>query len=195
MDARSAKGQATRRRIVATATKLFAKHGYEAVSIEFVLEKSRISRGALYHHYDGKAALFEAVLEAMEEKIAIEIREASRGIADPVAAMRKGCEAWIEMSRSPVIRQIVLIDAPAVLGWEKWREIDARFGFGLLQASLKNAASLGRIDRAKVLVVAHILLAALMEVVLVIARAAEPDKETRLAKLVIGELIDKLVGA
>jgi AcrR family transcriptional regulator len=194
MDARSAKGQATRHHIVTTATKLFAKGGYEAVSIEFVLEKSRVSRGALYHHFDGKAALFEAILEAMEEKIAQKIREASRGIADPVEAMRAGCGAWIELSRSPAIRQIVLIDAPAVLGWAKWREIDARFGFGLLQASLKAAASLGRIDRAKVPMLAHVLLAALMEVVLVIARAADPAEEMRLAKLVIGELIDKLVG-
>jgi AcrR family transcriptional regulator len=194
MDARAAKGQATRRRIVAAAAKLFAKSGYDSVSIELVLERSRVSRGALYHHFDGKAALFEAVLEAMEEKIAIDIREASRGIADPVEAMRNGCDAWIEMSRSPVIRQIVLIDAPAVLGWEKWRAIDARFGFGLLQASLKNAAAIGRIDAGKVQVVAHVLLAALMEVVLVIARADDPDKETRLAKFVIGELIDKLVG-
>jgi AcrR family transcriptional regulator len=195
MDERSAKGQATRRHIVATATKLFAKAGYEAVSIERVLEKTGVSRGALYHHFDSKAALFEAVLEGMEEKIALEIREASRGIADPVSAMRKGCDAWIELSRKPAIRQIVLIDAPAVLGWEKWREIDARFGFGLLQASLKNAASLGRIEHTKVPLVAHVLLASLMEVVLVIARSENPEQEARLAKLVIGELIDKLMGA
>jgi AcrR family transcriptional regulator len=192
-DAREAKGQATRGRIVKAASRLFARSGYDSVSIEAVLTRSGISRGALYHHFDGKASLFEAVLEAMEGEIAQDIRAASRGMADPVEALRVGCAAWVDLSRSPVIRQIVLIDAPAVLGWAKWREIDARFGFGLLKASLNNAASSGRIAREKVEVLSHILLAALMEVVLVIARAADPDAEADLAKRVIGELIDRLV--
>jgi AcrR family transcriptional regulator len=194
MDTRAAKGQATRERIIRIAAKLFAKAGYEAVSIELVLAKSGLSRGALYHHFDGKAALFEAVLEAMESDIAQQIRAASRGVADPVAALRLGCDAWIGLSRRPAIRQIVLIDAPAVLGWEKWREIDARFGFGLLKASLKAAASLGRIERGKVEIAAHVLLAALMEVVLVIARSNDPEREAGLSRSIIGELIDKLVG-
>lgn len=195
MGTREAKGEATRRRIVAAARKLFAKAGYEAVSIEAVLARSRVSRGALYHHFDGKAALFEAVLEAMEAEIAEKIRAASRGIKDPLEALRAGCDAWIGLSREAAIRRIVLIDAPAVLGWQKWREIDARFGFGLLKASLNAAASLGRIADDRVEVSAHVLLAALMEVVLVIARAEDPEREAELSRLVIGELIDKLAGA
>jgi len=193
MDARAARGEATRKRIIAVATRLFAKSGYEAVSIELVLAKTGLSRGALYHHFGGKAVLFEAVLEAMEAAIAQDIRAASRGVADPVAALRLGCDAWIGLSRRPAIRQIVLIDAPAALGWEKWREIDARFGFGLLKASLKAAASSGRIEREKVEIAAHVLLAALMEVVLVIARSPDPERQALLARVVIGELIDKLV--
>jgi AcrR family transcriptional regulator len=194
MSQRSAKGQATRRRIVTAATKLFASSGYEATSIEVVLARSGVSRGALYHHYDSKAALFAAVLEAMEAGIAHKIVEASRGIADPVEALRAGCDAWIGLSHSPAIRRIVLIDAPSVVGWEKWREIDARFGFGLLKASLKSAAASGRIDAETVEVLSHVLLAALMEVALVIARAGDPGREAQLARAVISELIDKLLG-
>jgi AcrR family transcriptional regulator len=194
VERKQARGEATRAAIIHTATALFATRGYEATSIETVLEKSGISRGALYHHFDSKEALFEAVFETVEARIAQATVDASRGIADRVEAMRVGAEAFLDLSREPAIRQIVLTDAPAVLGWQKWRDIDARFGFGLLKSSLQAAARDGRLRPDLVEVYAHILLAALLETALVIARARDPAKASRLGRAALKELVDRLLG-
>lgn len=189
---RSARGQATRARIVRVATGLFAEAGYEATSIENVLAQSGVSRGALYHHFEDKKALFAAVLEAMEASIAQATVDASRGIADPVAALLAGCERWLEVSRDPAIRRVVLMDAPAVVGWEAWRAIDARHGFGLLKGSLKAAAAAGRLDPALVETFAHVLLAAVLELALVTSRTPESGAADR-CRLALRELIGRLL--
>lgn len=191
---RSAKGQATRAHIVRIATNLFARHGYAETSIETVLAHAGVSRGALYHHFADKEALFVAVLEAIEATIAEATVAASRGITDPVAALYAGCNAWLDVSRDPAIRQIVLIDAPAVVGWQKWREIDARFGFGLLKASLERAAVAGKMRESLVEMLAHVLLAAVLEIALVMARAADPQSAARAGRAALKEMIEKLLG-
>jgi AcrR family transcriptional regulator len=132
-----------------------------------------VSRGALYHHFSSKEALFEAVLEAIEADLAAATITASRDIADPIAALRVGCDLFLDLAQSGKVRQIVLIDAPGVVGWQKWREIEA-YGFGLLKAALGAAAERGRIRRDLVNVFAHMLLAALIEVALMIAIADDP---------------------
>lgn len=193
MDGKYAKGLATRARIVEIATDLFASAGYDATSIETVLAKSGISRGALYHHFQDKAALFEAVLEAIEAAIAKTLRAASVGISDPIAAMRAGGDAWLALSRDPAVKQIVLIDAPSVLGWQKWREIDARFGFGLIKAGLKNLSKAGRLSAGMIEPLSHVLLASMMELALVVARADKPVAATRSARAALHQLIDRLL--
>ena len=194
MDNKPSRGQTTRTRIVDVATGLFAHAGYDGTSIETVLAATDLSRGALYHHFRDKAALFEAVLEAMEASIAERLRAASAGIADPLAAMRAGGDAWLELSRDPAVKQIVLIDAPAVVGWQKWREIDARFGFGLLKAGLKNLAKAGRLRAELVEPLSHVLLASMMELALVVSRAEDPATATESARVALHELTDRLLG-
>lgn len=195
MDKKLAKGRTTRTHIVQTAAGLFSTLGYEETSIETVLAKSGISRGALYHHFESKEALFVAVFEATEARIAQATIDASRGIADRVAALRAGCEAFLDLSRDPAIRQIVLTDAPAVLGWQKWRDIDARYGFGLLKDSLRAAATAGRLRAELVDVYAHVLLAALLEIALLVARSKKPAEAARLGRAALNDLIDKLLGS
>ncbi len=106
------------------ATSLFAEHGYEGTSIEAVLTAAGVSRGALYHHFAGKEALFTAVLEAVSERVTAEVTEAIRDYTDPVDALRTGALAWIDLAGDPVIQRIMLVDAPSVLGWEQWRAMD-----------------------------------------------------------------------
>ncbi|HUN53186.1 MAG TPA: TetR/AcrR family transcriptional regulator [Candidatus Sulfotelmatobacter sp.] len=195
MTPRIERGQATRQRIVGTAAGLFAELGYEATSVEMVLRDSGVSRGALYHHFDSKEALFEAVLEQVEAEVADATVVASRGIADPVEALRAGCYAFLDLAGLGRVRQIVLIDAPAVVGWEKWRAIDARHGFGLLKASLAAATAQRRLSPALLEVLAHMLLAALIEIAMLIARAADPPAATEVGRAGLGELIDRLLRA
>jgi AcrR family transcriptional regulator len=187
------RGQATRLRIVATATTLFSELGYEATSIEAVLRESGVSRGALYHHFDSKDALFEAVLEAIEADLAQAAIAASRGIADPTKALRAGCDVFLDLTQTAKVRQIVLVDAPAVLGWQKWREIEARYGFGLLKAALEAAAARGQVRQDLVDVFAHMLLAALIEVALMVSRADDPAEALKSGRTALGELMDRLL--
>jgi AcrR family transcriptional regulator len=195
MDGRIAKGDATRSLIIEKATAAFADAGYATTSVEDILQATGVSRGALYHHFDDKEALFTAVLEAVEEQVAKTVVSASKGISDPLKALRAGCDAWLKLGNDPVVKQIVLVDAPAVLGWEKWREIDRRFGFGLLRASVQNIASAGFIREQSVDIFAHMLLAALLEVALLVARDDKPPTALRNGRRAVRELIDKLVAA
>ena len=166
------RGLATRQQIIAEATRLFAEAGYEAASIEAVLRACGISRGALYHHFSSKEALFTAVLEAEEARVAEALIASTQGLSDPLDMLRAGCSAWLQMAASDLaVRRIVLTDAPSVVGWDVWRDIDSRHGLGLLKAAFRLAAQLGHLQESRVDTYAHTLLAVLTEVALLVARA------------------------
>lgn len=192
MDKRIEKGDATRAHLIHVATAIFAEAGYHSTSIETILEKSGVSRGALYHHFDCKKSLFIAVLESAEERIAGAVVVASKMAKNPIEAFQAGCDAWLDLARDPAIRQIVLVDAPAVLGWQRWREIDARYGFGLMKSALAQAAKRGYLPQASVEITAHILLAAVLEIALMIARDSNPPRVLRTGRRTLHDLIGKL---
>jgi AcrR family transcriptional regulator len=192
LDLRAERGEATRQHLVAIATRLFTERGYEPVSIEAILAETGMSRGSLYHHFAGKEALFTAVLEATEARIAATVMQAARGIIDPVERLRAGCTAWLDLAAADAgVRQIALIDAPSVVGWAKWREIDARYAFGLLRAGLATIASTGSLSTKNVDLFAHALLAILSELSLVIARS--PDDASAEARVIFEEMLDRLL--
>ena len=118
------RGQATRAHLIEVATRLFATHGYDGTSIEAVLAESGVSRGSLYHHFPGKEALYLAVFEVLGDRLGADMTAALQDAADPVDMLRIGCVTWIRNAGDPVVQQIMLIDAPAVLGWQRWRELD-----------------------------------------------------------------------
>jgi len=188
-------GETTRGQLLGIAKRLFAQHGYDGTSIDAVLREANVSRGALYHHFAGKDALFTAVLEMVEADVARVIGKAVNGIDDPVAMFHAGCDAWLKLARDPVVRQIALIDAPAVVGWQQWRAIDERYAFGLLKGGLRAAAALGRVRSDQVDILAHMLLAALAEAAMVVARAGDGAKATREAQAALHELVDRLLRA
>src|SRR5581483_10578657 len=107
MNRKAERGQATRDQFVAIATRLFAEHGYEGTSIEAVLTEASVSRGALYHHFKGKEALFEAVFEAVETDIGQRLQASAPPGASPEELLRAGCLAWVRMAVDPVVRQVV----------------------------------------------------------------------------------------
>ena len=118
------RGQATRAHLIEVATRLFAAHGYDGTSIEAVLAESGVSRGSLYHHFPGKEALYLAVFEALGARLGADMTAALQDAADPIEMLRTGCATWIRQAGDPVVQRIMLIDAPAVLGWQRWRELD-----------------------------------------------------------------------
>jgi AcrR family transcriptional regulator len=188
------RGEATRQELVEAATRLFAERGYEDTSIDAVLQETGVSRGALYHHFAGKEALFEAVLEAVEDRVAQAIRASVAGIADPAESLRQGIREWIDLTGDPVVRQVSLIDAPAVVGWEKWRGTDERHGFGMMKHGLELLAEAGHVRPELVDVLAHMLLAALVELALLVARSDDPAAARRTGEAAIEELLQSVLG-
>ena len=193
MDGRLAKGQSTRDDLVTAARKLFARDGYDATSTETILQASGVSRGSLYHHFPDKQALFDAVLVRVHaEAVQITIR-AARGSTDGVEALRAGCLAWIKLARDPAVSRIVLIDAPAVVGWVRWRQIDEQHSFGVVKAGLRAAARRELLPEQMIEPVGHILLAALNELALLIATSREPRRAEREATAAFDLLLRRLL--
>jgi AcrR family transcriptional regulator len=188
-------GQATRAALIGVATGLFAANGYDRTAIPAVLDAAGVSRGALYHHFASKEALFEAVLQAVEAQATLKVTRAAGGATDPLDGLRRGCAAYLAMCRDPVVRQISLIDAPAVVGWERWRKIDEQHAFGLVKAAIAAIAADGRVKPELVDVMAHMVLAALLEVALLVARADQGRIAIRRGKEAIDELLTALFGS
>ena len=189
-----ARGEATRAQLIAIATRLFASRGYEDTSIEAVLREAGVSRGSLYHHFAGKEALFEAVLEDVEVRVGGAVIAAAADAAGPVAALRAGFLAWIRIAGDPVVQRILLIDAPSVLGWARWRAMEERHALGLIRATLQAVADGGSLRPDLVDTLAHVLLASVNEVALLVARSDDPDSAMKAGAGAIDELLQRLLG-
>jgi len=188
------RGEATRAQLIAIATRMFADRGYEETSIEAVLREAGVSRGSLYHHFASKEALFEAVTEAVETSVGEQTMAAADGITEPVAALRAGFLAWIRLAGDPVVRRILLIDAPSVLGWERWRAMEEDHALGLIRLVLQAIAEQGRLRPELVGTLAHVLLASVNEVALLVARSEDRDAAMKAGADAVDELLRRLFG-
>jgi AcrR family transcriptional regulator len=171
---RPPRGDATRAALVSTARALFTERGYAGVGTEEVVRRAGVTRGALYHHFRDKQDLFRAVYEEMETEAVGEITARIQGMQDPLELLVEGVRAFLDVCGDPVWMRVGLRDAPAVLGWEEWREIGNRHGLGLVTGGLQAAIDAGRIVPADVHTLAHVLLSALAEASLLIASADDP---------------------
>lgn len=194
-DGRIEKGKATRERLIAAGRELFGAQGYEGTSIETILEAAGVARGALYHHFPTKEALFDAVVDQVVANVAKDVAAAARAAGtDPVANLRAGCAAWLRMALDPAVQRTVLIDPPAVLGWTRWRQLDEQHTLGGLRRNLERIARRGDIPESQVDVLAHMLLAAVNEAALHIAGAEEPEAALITGQAALDTLLDRLVG-
>jgi AcrR family transcriptional regulator len=183
---------ATRAALVAAARDLFAARGYGDVGTEEIVRLAGVTRGALYHHFADKTELFEAVFEAVEAGATEHLTEvfADQADADPVEIMRRGADAWLEACLDPAVQRVVLIDAPSVLGYERWREITTQYGLGLILGLLQAGIDQGLVRPQPLDPVAHILVGALDEAALYVARAQDPAAARIDAMVVLDQLID-----
>jgi AcrR family transcriptional regulator len=169
---KAAQSEATRAALIATARGLFAARGYAGVGTEEIVRTAGVTRGALYHHFAGKKELFEAVYEDVERQLVEQIAaSAISSASDPLAALHAGAQAFLDACEDPAVQRIALVDAPSVLGWEQWREIGLRYGFGLVRATVQAAMDAGLIERQPVDALSHLLLGAIDEGAMLIARA------------------------
>jgi AcrR family transcriptional regulator len=177
MSRQAARSEATRAKLITAARELFAERGYSGVGTEQIVKRAEVTRGALYHHFADKRDLFRAVVEALEVELVERIGAALalESPDDPIESMKLAVRTFLDSALDPGRSRITLIEAPSVLGWAEWREIDARYGLGLASAALEAGMAGGRIPRQPVAPLAGIFVAALGEAGIMIATAADPD--------------------
>jgi len=183
--------EATRAALVDVARALFSspERGFAAVSIEEIVQGARVTRGALYHHFDDKQALFRAVLEGIESEIADRMQAAAEKETHPWEQVRAACQAYLDACLERDVQRIVVLDAPSVLGWGTWCEIDRRYGLGVLQKRLAAALAAQLIDPQPLEPVALLILGTLNTGGRVIAEA----KQSSEARKQVGATIDRLL--
>jgi AcrR family transcriptional regulator len=172
---RQAMAEETRKRVVAAARGLFAENGYFATGTTEIVSAAGVgTRGALYHHFPTKEALFLEVLEAVDLDLAARVETTVTG-GTWHARLRRALAAYLDASLEPEVRQIVLIDGPAVLGWERWRNVQAGHGLGAIKLVLDEGNAEGSLSVAHTESMAHLLLSVVDEAALFIAHSSDPD--------------------
>jgi len=163
----------TRAALIPAARRLFGAEGFAVVGAERVTREAGMTRGALYHQFDGKAGLFAAVLDQVEAEIAQRVADAVAGFdpADTTGMLVAGAAAWLDASTEPDLQRIVLLDGPSVLGWDRWREICLRHTVGLIAALLQDGIDRGSLPPQPVQALTHVLVGAVDEAALYIAQA------------------------
>ncbi len=167
----------TTRSLLTSARALFGERGYAAVSLNDVVVRAGVTKGAVYHHFRDKRSLLAAVVAELEAELADEIRTVIADIDDPLDQLQVGCQAFLDGCLDPIARRIVLLDAPAVLGWQEARDIDMANGLGIMVALLERGMTAGSIQRQPVLPLAHLFLGAAIEAGMLIAHSNDPRAE------------------
>jgi AcrR family transcriptional regulator len=188
---RETEARATRAALIGAALALFTERGYAEVGTEEIVARAKVTRGALYHHFEDKRDLFRAVFERVEADLMERIGATMGGAQDPWELITTGMRSFLDACEEPAVKQIALTDAPVVLGWKEWREIDTRYGLGLTRAALEGAVAAGVLRPIAVEPMAHLFVAALSEAAFVIAHAEHPrsaraEVEQALLQLVEG---------
>ncbi|HXQ59863.1 MAG TPA: TetR/AcrR family transcriptional regulator [Acidimicrobiales bacterium] len=179
----------TRQALLDAGRTLFAERGFAGASQEEIVELAGVTRGALSHHFGTKNGLFRAVVEDLHGDLARRIAEAAMRSPDPLEQLRLGCMAFLDAAMDRSVGRIILLDAPAVLGWQTWRQIDAVHGLGLVTEALVHVMDAGLVERQPVQPLAHLLLAALNEAAMLVANADDPAA----ARALVGATVERLL--
>jgi AcrR family transcriptional regulator len=176
--------------LTAAARDLFAAKGYAEVGTEEIVQRAGVTRGALYHHFrGGKEELFRAVLVQISAESARDVARVARAERDPWDALIAGIDAFLDACATREVQRIVLIDGPSVLGWDVWRAIDADYTLGLVERALQHAIDAGKLIPQPANAVAQVLVGALHEAAMVVAR----DEDPRAARAEMGKTVRRLL--
>jgi AcrR family transcriptional regulator len=168
---------ATRAALLAAARELFASRGFAGAGREDIVERAGVTRGAMYHHFSSKEALFQAVYEAIEEELCAAVAAAALAAGeDPMERLRAGALAFLDAAASPEVRRVVLLDAPSVLPVDVRRALSERYGLGMVRDSVRAVMAAGLVAEQPVEPLAHVLLAALHEAATLVADGADRDE-------------------
>lgn len=177
------------------ARRLWGERGFAAVGTPEIAEAAGVTRGAMYHQFPDKAALFLAVVEAVEADVMARLAEAVADSAatTPADALRSAAENWLVVADDPEVRRLLLLDAPNVLGWDGFRDVAQRYSLGMTEQLLSEAMKAGQLPQQPVRALAHVLIGALDEAAMLIATAADPDQTRAEVSTVVHRLLDAML--
>ncbi|MEU2563680.1 TetR/AcrR family transcriptional regulator [Streptomyces longispororuber] len=183
----------TRRALLDTGLRLFTERDYASVPAEELVRTAGLTRGALYHHFDGKAGLFEAVFEELERQATERIRAAIAPVPDARERAYRGVDVFLDVCAEPAYRNIVLQQGPIALGWQRWRELDHLHLGGLVLDVVNDALAAGRLRPHPAHLVARAFYGALTELSITIADTNEPEQARSQAAALVRDLIGGVV--
>jgi AcrR family transcriptional regulator len=186
---------ATRDALISAARKLWGLRGYAEVGTPEIATAAGVTRGAMYHQFADKAALFSEVVEAVEQDVMARMATlvAESGATTPADAIRAAVDAWLEVSGDPEVRQLILLDAPSVIGWVAFRDVAQRYSLGMTEQLLTEAMRSGQLAHQPVRALAHVLIGALDEAAMAIATADDPNRARQETEEVLHRLIDAML--
>lgn len=168
--------ESTKQALVDSATDLFTKHGYAATSLDAIVKRARVTKGALYHHFSGKQALFEAAFNQVETKTMAQLTKAIDGDGSPWERALDGVQEYIKVCLDPTYQRLVIREAPVVMGIERWREAEEQFSYGIVKSVLEDLIEAGELSNVPVEVTARMMFAALSAGANIIAEASDSKK-------------------
>jgi AcrR family transcriptional regulator len=168
--------ESTKQALVDSATDLFTKNGYAGTSLDAIVKRARVTKGALYHHFSGKQALFEAAFNQVETKAMTQLSKAIDGEGSPWERALEGVQEYIKVCLDPTYQRLVIREAPVVMGIERWREAEERFSYGIVRDVLEQLIEAGELGDIPVEVTARMMFASLSAGANIIAEASDPKK-------------------
>lgn len=184
--------EATRSELLKAARALFVSPGYAETSVEDLANKARVTTGAVYHHFKGKRDIMEALFEEIEQELAAKAEVAAGSKSDPRESVQAAIVTFLESCLDPLVRRVAFEQAPGVLGWTKWKEIDERYAHGLIQQALSGLKEAGLIKPFDMEMLGSILLAAIVEAGMRTAVAEQPKDAQREAERIFDALFSGL---
>lgn len=181
----------TRGALIAAARRLFAAHGFDGTGTEQIVAEARVTRGALYHHFRDKADIFRAAMAEAAADVAARLidEQLAAEAHSPMAEIREGVSAFLDVCVGGDFQRIVLVDGPRVLGSEAWEELVEQYGRGILEEWLERCVGTGDLDDVPLRALARLLIAMLTEASLAIARSGDPLAE----RAAFGRTLDRIL--
>ena len=186
----------SRERLIAVATELFGEQGYHQTGTEEIVRRSGVTRGSLYHHFADKEALFEEVFDRADQVVSARVRAAAAAAAeqreDAWSVFLAGWDAALDTAVDAPLQRIRVVDAPAVLGWQKWQERNARYTLANIEAGLVALLEQGVLAPQPISPLAVLLMGLSNQAVAAIAGAPDPVRARRDIGAALRRLLDGL---
>ncbi|WP_028662016.1 TetR/AcrR family transcriptional regulator [Saccharomonospora saliphila] len=184
--------ESTRQALVDSAVALFAERGYAGTSLDEIAKRARVTKGALYHHFHGKQAVFEAAFDAVETRVKRRIEALLRRPEPPWDRALSSLRAFVASCLDPAYQRIALHEGPVVMGWKRWREAEDHYSLGLIRQCLRDLIDAGELAAVPVEISSRLLLGTLCSAATEIAHSAEPERVAAEVEQAVLGLLDQV---